>query len=130
MAASRACKPSISPLLEPPGNCDFEPMLQTALRAGLARHTRAAERETPTHTPISPVLWQQHACRQLDHSQGANDLQEVRAVHADAPAPCRPMTPAANKRPHLAAWLRASRCAESDYRSITSPMASLPSRNR
>jgi hypothetical protein len=84
--------------------------------------------ERATH-PIWAAFWQQHACHQVDQSQEDKPAAEVQAVHADPPAPCHPKAAAANGRPHLAAWLRASRWAGAICRSITSPMASSPLSN-
>jgi len=128
----RGLQPFPSPL-QPPSLCHVEPMLHypppaRPHRQGTMGRRFLSHAEAPPH-PIWTALWQQHACPQLDHSQGGKRAAEVQAVHADLPAPCNPEAPVANGRPHLAAWLRASRCAGGDCRSITSPKPSCPLSN-
>jgi hypothetical protein len=73
------------------------------------------------HPPNLSGFRQQHACHGLGHSEAGKLAAEVRAVHADAPAPCHLEAVVANGRPHLAAWLSSESLRQGVCRSITSP---------
>jgi hypothetical protein len=123
------------------------PFPSPSSRPGIVTSNQSRIRSTPPAHSSGKVPWAKTsplACRQneeppihppnLDGSfaaacltsawplRGGKAAAESQAVHADPPAPCHPKASTANGRPHLTAWLRASRCAGGDGRSITSPV--------